>query len=140
MFDFFQFILWLLIGSVVCTEKYFETYFIEPEPDHNSRNAMQLERYKWPGGIVYYVFDKSYNANDQNAILTAMDLIVQETCIEFAVKDPSQKEHIRFRKVIFIYDYKGVYENCNNQKFTLHISQVENVDRMSVIVQIEQSH
>lgn len=104
MLNFFQFTLWLLIGSVICTENYFETYFIEPETDQNSRNAINMERYKWPDGIVYYVFDSSYNVNDQDAILNAMRLIVEKTCVAFVIKDPRQKEHIRFLKVMFLHE------------------------------------
>lgn len=104
MFGFFQLILWLHIGSVIC---YFETYFIEPEVNRNGRNAINLEQYKWPNGIVHFVFDYSYNANDRRAILTAMDLIVEKTCVKFVMKSPSQKEHIRFTKVISITIFKG---------------------------------
>lgn len=100
MTNYFRFFLLLKIGSVICSTNYFETYFIEPENDQNSRNALKLEQYKWPQGIVHFVFDSTYNANDRNAVLTAMELIADETCIEFRVKKPSQKEHIRFLKVI----------------------------------------
>lgn len=70
------------------------------------RNAVNLDKYKWPGGIVHYVFDSAYNSNNQKAVLTAMQLIVEKTCVKFEVKKPSQKEHIRFLKVISAY-----YEN-----------------------------
>lgn len=97
MLNLFPLILWLRIGSVICTTNYFETYFIEP--DHDSRNAMNMERYKWPNGIVHFVFDSSYNLDDQSHILSAMQLIVEKTCVKFVLKNPTQKEHIRFLKV-----------------------------------------
>jgi len=84
----------------MCSSNYFETYFIEPNADHLSRNALNLEKYKWPGGIVHYVFDSAYNIKNRMAVLTAMELIVEKTCVKFQLKKPSQKEHIRFLKVI----------------------------------------
>ncbi len=100
MFISFQFILWLhIIGSVVCSRNYFETYYIEP--NRNGRNAVNLDRFKWPDGIVYYVFDSGYTANDVSAVLNAMRLIVEKTCVKFVVKDAKQVEHIRFVKVLF---------------------------------------
>lgn len=123
MLNFFQFILWLLVGSVICRENYFETYFIEPETDQNSRNAINMERYKWPDGIVYYVFDRSYNVNDQDAILTAMRLIVEKTCVEFVMKNPIQKEHIRFLKVIFLVEKCFFLKKKKMMKTLLYKSQ-----------------
>lgn len=102
MFGIFHFILWLHIGSVI---GYFETYFIEPETNQNSRNAINVERFKWPDGIVHFVFDSSYNLNDRKVILTAMNTIVDKTCVKFVVKNSRQKEHIRFLKVISIKNF-----------------------------------
>ncbi|XP_037035353.1 zinc metalloproteinase nas-4-like [Bradysia coprophila] len=96
MFKFFQLILWLYISTVGCTRKYFETFVIEPQ--QSSRNAISLEQFKWPNGIVHYIFDSSYNESDRNSVLTAMDLIVQKTCVKFVEKTPNQVEHIRFLK------------------------------------------
>ncbi|KAJ6634635.1 Zinc metalloproteinase nas-4 [Pseudolycoriella hygida] len=93
---FLKFILCVLVGAGTCTRNYFETYFIEP--DSSGRNAMNLERYKWPNGIVPYVFERSNTPSDKKAILSAMELIVEKTCIKFVLKDPSQQEHIRFLK------------------------------------------
>lgn len=100
MLNYFQLILWLYIASVICSGKYFETYFNEPNVDHFGRNALNLEKYKWPGGIVHYVFHSAYNENNRSAVLCAMKLIVEKTCVKFQVKKPSQREHIRFLKVI----------------------------------------
>lgn len=86
------------IGSVISSNNYFETYFIEP--NRNGRNAVNLAKFKWPNGVVYYVFDNAYKAKDRSAVLNAMDLIVEKTCIQFLPKSPSQAEHIRFVKVI----------------------------------------
>lgn len=113
MFGVFQLFLWLHIGSVIC---YFETYFIEPEINRNGRNAINLEQYKWPNGTVHFVFDYSYNANDRNAILTAMDLIVEKTCVKFVMKAPSQKEHIRFTKVIATIIFKDTFSVKSGNK------------------------
>lgn len=95
-----QFLLFYNFCSVICSANYFETYFIEPEIDINSRNAINVEKYKWPDGIVHFTFDNSYDASDRNAVLTAMELIVEKTCVKFEWKKPSQKEYIRFLKVI----------------------------------------
>lgn len=97
MFTFLQLILWLLIDSVVYSENYFETFFIERQ--HKSRNAISLEQFLWPDGTVPYVFDGSFNENDQKSVLAAMDLIVEKTCVKFVEKTTSQVEHIRFLKV-----------------------------------------
>ncbi|KAG4070168.1 hypothetical protein HA402_003858 [Bradysia odoriphaga] len=96
MLKIFQLILWLYISTVVCTRNFFETFVIEPQ--QSSRNAISLEQFKWPDGTVPYVFDSTYNENDQNSVLTAMDLIVEKTCVKFVEKTPNQVEHIRFLK------------------------------------------
>lgn len=40
---------------------YFEAFAVQPNIDEsNNRNAVKLEIFKWPNGIVPYIFHKDY--------------------------------------------------------------------------------
>lgn len=99
MINYFQFVVWMSIGSVVYATNYFETYFHEPQVKQNSRNAIKIDKYKWPGGLVHYEFDYTYCEDDRNAVLSAMELIMEKTCVKFEKKQTIHKEHIKFLKV-----------------------------------------
>ncbi|XP_058061249.1 low choriolytic enzyme-like [Anopheles bellator] len=101
---------WVLIGfaaarccsAVTPEQRYFETHFVEPPPpphtdtDSNGRNALRLEYYKWPNGVVPYTFAEGFSVHEQAVILEAMDVLQQQTCVYFIPKTPDQWEHIRF--------------------------------------------
>lgn len=94
---------------------YFETYFVEPHID--TRNAIKLEQYKWPNGVVPYVFHTDYSklktlvsfskfynykiadAVERSTVLDSMEAITDSTCVQFVTKTKLQTEHIRFTKV-----------------------------------------
>lgn len=93
-------VLYLITGvhsSDRSATNYFETYYNEPA-SNSGRNALKLERYKWPNAIVPYVFDDSYTKKDREMVLAAMKSISDKSCTKFAPKQSSNVEHIRFIK------------------------------------------
>ncbi|XP_053697328.1 zinc metalloproteinase nas-14-like [Sabethes cyaneus] len=93
--------LYLLVSvSVVChclVVDFYETYFIEPTMD--GRNALRLAAYKWPNGIVPYLFDEnSCDQHYRDTVLDAMSVLEQASCVHFIPKTDDQVEHIRFNK------------------------------------------
>lgn len=76
---------------------YFETYYIQPD-SNNGRNAIKMDQYKWPNGTVPYIFDSTYNEKNRNIVLSAMNSIMDNSCVKFVPKEDKQVEHIRFIK------------------------------------------
>lgn len=97
-------VVWIVIGIVVieasqdmARTNYFETYF--NQPDHSDeRNALKWENFKWPNGIVPYLFGEEYSDRDRSAVLGAMEIFHKETCVKFVEKTNNQVEHIKFTK------------------------------------------
>lgn len=83
----------ILVNSVanIIQLNYFEKYL-------QVRNAIKLEQYKWPNGIIPYIFSDEYKDNDRIAVITAMEVFHNETCIQFIPKTNQTIEHIRFVK------------------------------------------
>lgn len=75
---------------------YFESFYDEPE--QTGRNAVKLEKYKWPNGIVPYIFHREYSARDQLVVIQAMEIFTAKTCVRFVSKTDEQVEHIQFVK------------------------------------------
>ncbi|XP_055636106.1 zinc metalloproteinase nas-14-like [Toxorhynchites rutilus septentrionalis] len=76
---------------------YYETHFIEPPRAHYDRNALKMEAYRWPNGIVPYQFDASCGQRQcQPAILNAIEVLHRINCVRFVPKSVDQVEHIRF--------------------------------------------
>lgn len=77
---------------------YFESFFVEPTPGIQGRNALKIEQYKWPNGIVPYVFHADYNQGAQTTVLQAMTTLTEKTCVQFVEKRVEHVEHIQFTK------------------------------------------
>ncbi|ETN59684.1 zinc metalloproteinase nas-14 [Anopheles darlingi] len=80
---------------------YFENHYVDPPPappkhTEDGRNALRLEYYKWPNGVVPYIISEGFSAQEQAAILEAMNVLQQQTCVYFIPKTADQREHIRF--------------------------------------------
>lgn len=85
----------LVITVCVChadkigDDGYFETFFVAPNPllDEQSpefRNAISMDDYKWPDGVIPYSFDdKVYSEKDKTTISEAMEVFSKTTCIKF---------------------------------------------------------
>lgn len=130
MLSFTKFILLTYISSAV-SSSYFETYYIEP--NRHGRNAVNLKQYKWPKGVVYYLFDGDYKTGDRSAVLNAMLLIVEKTCVQFLPKSASQDEHIRFVKV-----WPGLFQFTFCEiSFTFISLEMVNVAQILVTAQCE---
>lgn len=39
---------------------FFETIYVQPDMRNEHRNALRIERFKWPSAEVPYAFDESY--------------------------------------------------------------------------------
>lgn len=122
--------MWSKLAVIVCIlvsvaeSKYFETFFVEPEPyaeEVPSRNALRIKDFKWPRAEVPFVFDESsygtiycivllgfysikkhrslLDIEDEQRVLNAMTLITSQTCVRFVAKNESHLEHIMFFKV-----------------------------------------
>lgn len=76
---------------------YFESYVLMP-PQSNERNALKMERYKWPNGVVPFIFDTNYSDDEKSIVLHAMQVFVENTCVRFIPKTDDDVEHIRFTK------------------------------------------
>lgn len=76
---------------------YFEGY-VEPPPQSNERNALKMESYKWPNGVVPFIFDTNYSDDEQSVVLHAMQVFFENTCVKFTPKTDDDVEHIRFTK------------------------------------------
>lgn len=51
------FYLILLKLTLVCAgSNYFETYLSQPPTTGFGRNALKIEKYKWPGAVIPYTF------------------------------------------------------------------------------------
>lgn len=80
-----------------CPEiNYFESFYEEPQ--QTGRNAIKLEQYKWPNGIVPYIFHREYTAKEQIVIIQAMEIFTAKTCVQFIPKTDEHVEHIQFVK------------------------------------------
>ncbi|XP_055614691.1 zinc metalloproteinase nas-14-like [Uranotaenia lowii] len=91
------FLVLLLHVGLTLGFNYFETHI--DQPNRNARNALSLAAYKWPDGIVPYVFHEDECDLDYRArILDSMNVIQQSSCVHFIPKTDDQLEHIRFRK------------------------------------------
>ncbi|KFB43737.1 zinc metalloproteinase nas-14 [Anopheles sinensis] len=92
--------------GVAIERSYFESYLREPPPPtqkdsekhSGGKNALRLEYYKWPNGIVPFLFSHGFSLNEQAIILDAINVLQQQTCVYFIPKTPEQREHIRFVK------------------------------------------
>lgn len=84
---------WQTVGA-----NFYETSINEPTIDHHHRNALRLEAYKWPDGIVPYRFADSCDQQYRSAVLDAMNVLHQATCVHFIPKTTEQVEHIQFGK------------------------------------------
>lgn len=73
----------------IAEDGYFETFFVAPNPllDKQSselRNAILMDDYKWPDGIIPYSYDdKVYTEKDKATISEAMEVFTETTCIKF---------------------------------------------------------
>lgn len=80
LFDFFYYFILLTVLLLAGNEgsSYFETYFDSPV-DSLNRNALKMDNYKWPTGVVYYEFDSTYGKFDYSSvqilILEVMNLL-----------------------------------------------------------------
>ncbi|XP_054287509.1 low choriolytic enzyme-like [Macrosteles quadrilineatus] len=67
-------------------------------PHDDSRNAINIETYKWPNGVVPYAFNQSFDDPDEQKIVRkAMDELESKTCVRFVVRE-SQTEYISINK------------------------------------------
>lgn len=102
----------LVITIVVCHAKkianhdYFETFMVAPNPmldvqSPGSRNAMLLDKYKWPDGVIPYSFDaKVYSEKEKAKVVEAMEIFGSKTCIQFieTTEDEMSVHQIKFIK------------------------------------------
>lgn len=58
--NFVQFVLFLKLSNQSEQLKYYEDFFYQPK-DALNRNALKIDDYKWPNGIVYYEFSDEYS-------------------------------------------------------------------------------
>merc|ERR1719347_475560 len=65
------------------------------ESDQKDQRIVTYEPYKrWPNGIVPYVLDASFTADERAVIASAFDNIMNNTCITFPEKTPEDKDWI----------------------------------------------
>jgi choriolysin L len=90
----------LAIFECVIGARYFESL-----PEANSpqfghhRNAMKMEQYKWPNGVIPYEISEEYSAREIQSIYKAIQSFHSETCVRFIPKNlANQVESIRFVK------------------------------------------
>lgn len=90
------------VSSQLPSEKYFETFSIDTNPlfDDSSRNAIAIEDYLWPNGIIPFKFDDTYISMDRYNVFNAINIIEADTCIKFIETNQteSQQHHIQFVK------------------------------------------
>ncbi|XP_062553843.1 zinc metalloproteinase nas-14-like [Armigeres subalbatus] len=90
--------LFTLTWADVGANGYYETHVNEPAVGHHQRNALRLQAYKWPNGVVPYLFADSCDQQYRSAVLDAMNVLHQATCVHFIPKTTEQIEHIQFGK------------------------------------------
>lgn len=79
-------------------DEFYKTHFFVDDRNANGRNALKSSEYKWPNGIVPYLFDDDYIERDKSAVLSAMEIFQKQTCIRFVLKRSNHTEHIKFKK------------------------------------------
>lgn len=62
------------------------------------RNAVKLERYKWPNGTVPFTFHPDFSVPEQLIVVQAMTVFATQTCVRFIPKTDEHVEHIQFVK------------------------------------------
>ncbi|CAO1409798.1 unnamed protein product [Diamesa serratosioi] len=90
----------------IAHDGYFETFYVAPDPFLNEqssefRNAISLDEYKWPDGVIPYSFDeKVYSEKDKVIISEAMEIFSENTCIKFVKtnEEESSVHQIKFVK------------------------------------------
>lgn len=87
-----------IICSASFESDFFENQFILGEERGNGRNAMKSPANKWPNGIVPYRFGDEYIEGDKAAVLQAMEVFREKTCIKFVLKRDHHSEYIIFKK------------------------------------------
>lgn len=88
----------IIISSAGIERDLFENQFIFGDERENGRNAMKSPANKWPNGIVPYHFDGDYIERDKAAVLHAMEVFREKTCIKFIRKRDHHSEYIEFKK------------------------------------------
>lgn len=87
-----------IIYSTAIESDYFENEFLLGDERKNDRNAMKSPANKWPLGIVPYRFGDEYIERDKAAVLHAMEVFREKTCIKFVLKRDHHSEYIVFKK------------------------------------------
>jgi hypothetical protein len=84
------------------SDRFFETFSIDPNTlyDDTNRNAIAMEDYLWPNGMIPFKFDDAYTSMDRDKIFYAINIIEDDTCIKFVETNQteSQQHHIKFVK------------------------------------------
>jgi len=83
----------------------FGAHYFESLPDVNApqfdqhRNAMKMEQYKWPNGVIPYEISDEYSAREIQSIYKAIQSFHSESCVRFVPKTlANQIESVRFVK------------------------------------------
>lgn len=87
-----------IICSGTIEKEFFENQFRLGDERENGRNAMKSPANKWPNGIVPYRFGEEYIERDKAAVLHAMEVFREKTCIKFVLKRDHHSEYIIFKK------------------------------------------
>jgi choriolysin L len=92
-------ILLFFLTPCLSTTNYYEN-LPENWPEFGShRNAMKMEQYKWPNGIIPYEISDEYTVREVKSVTDAMQSFHRETCIKFIPKrTTTQVESILFVK------------------------------------------
>lgn len=95
-------ILFANIPIIICRRSiesdFYENQFLSGDERDSGRNAMKSPENKWPNGIVPYRFGEEYIERDKAAVLHAMEVFREKTCIKFVLRRDHHSEYIVFKK------------------------------------------